>query len=84
MAGSIFDHPLQKRADDFGTILCGAQGVIMNAVPGGPFADLRLLNPQPLPFTTTDAIRAMNVAIDFARDYAPILGTGKKRPPPFG
>jgi hypothetical protein len=72
-AGSIFDHPLQKLDDDFGTILCGAQGVIMNVVPGGPFADFRLLNPQPLPFTTADAIRAMNAAIDFARDYAPVL-----------
>lgn len=72
-AGTTFSHPTIKRADDFGATICAAQGIILNAVPGGPFSDLRLLNPRPLPFTVADAIRAMNVAMEFARNWAPAL-----------
>jgi hypothetical protein len=72
-AGITLDSTTAKRTLNFGDVLCGSEGLIVNAVPGGPFADFRLVNIQPLPFTNADAIRAMNAAISFARAFAPNL-----------
>ncbi len=70
---AVFNNPSPKRADDFGAVLCGAESIIINAVPGGTFAGLRPMNARPLPFTAGDAIRAMNAAALFALSLAPLL-----------
>lgn len=72
-AGTTFDSGTSKRSLDIGQVLYGSEGLILNAVPGGPFADFRLINIKPLPFTNADAIRAMNAAITFAQGFAPAL-----------
>ncbi|KAH7312024.1 hypothetical protein BKA65DRAFT_558649 [Rhexocercosporidium sp. MPI-PUGE-AT-0058] len=69
-AGNALDQTLAKRVDEYSAALCGAQGVILNAVPGEPFADFRLMSVQPLPFAAAGAVRAMNAAMQFAHNWA--------------
>ena len=72
-AGTSLNSNFQKRVDDVGVALCAARGVIINAVPGGALADLRVLQSQPLPFIGVDVVRALNAAMDFARQNAAML-----------
>ncbi|KAK0105772.1 hypothetical protein ONS95_004290 [Cadophora gregata] len=83
-AANALDQPIAKRVDEFGPALCGAQGVIMNAVPGGPFADIRLMGIQPLPFAAAGAVRAMNAAMQFARNWAAQLQMTPEQAELFG
>lgn len=74
-AGEDFtSQKLRKRLDDFGSVICASERLVMNAAPGGMFPELLVLQPQAFPWTTADATRAMNVVITFARTQA--LGLG--------
>lgn len=68
-----FNKGLQKRLNDFGAVICAAEAVIINAAPGTAFADYLVVRPRPFPWTAGDAVRAMNVVMQFARGYAPAL-----------
>lgn len=64
---------LQERSPDYGAAICGAQGIIGQAVPDGPFADFRLIQAPQIPFKAGDLARAASVVASFARDYRFLL-----------
>lgn len=63
----------RKRGADFASVVCGAENLLTNAVPGYAMADFRVMQPGPLPWTAADAVRAMTTVMQFARDMAPDL-----------
>ncbi|KAL2070255.1 hypothetical protein VTL71DRAFT_13281 [Oculimacula yallundae] len=76
-AGNALGQSLVKRerTKDFGPVLCADQGIILNVVPGAPFAKIRLAGLEPLPLAVAGAVPAMNAAMDFADRMAPKLHT---------
>lgn len=74
-AGETFTtQKLRKRLDDFGSVICASERLVMNAARGGMFPDLLVLQPQAFTWAAADAVRAMNVVIAFARTQALDLG----------
>ncbi|KIM94644.1 hypothetical protein OIDMADRAFT_60421 [Oidiodendron maius Zn] len=73
-AGQQFSSgKLRKRQANYGPAICASEALIQNAAPGGMFDELLVLQPQALPWTAADAVRAMNVAVGFAQAQAPDL-----------
>ncbi|KAH8690659.1 hypothetical protein BGW36DRAFT_439860 [Talaromyces proteolyticus] len=84
-AGEVFiAQKLQKRLDDLGPALCASLRLVMNTTPGGMFPELIFLQPRAFPWTSADAVSAMNVAIAFARAQAPDLGITPDRAAALG
>ncbi|KAG7055994.1 hypothetical protein JMJ77_0008445 [Colletotrichum scovillei] len=76
--GRQFDSDANgKRAAQFGSAICGAQGAIGMATPGGPLDDLLLMNPPTLPFTAGNVANAALVVTNFVRDFAPLMNVGE-------
>lgn len=72
--GSQFDsqNP-QKRDSQYGAAICGAQGAISNIVPGAALEDFLLVRPPTFVFAAGDIARAVQIVIDFANNYAPMM-----------
>ncbi|KAI9678752.1 MAG: hypothetical protein M1817_005809 [Caeruleum heppii] len=65
---------LRKRVDGLGCVSSAANGIIVNARPGGPLHDLLLIK-GPLPLITAlEVVRAIDAAIAFAKASASELG----------
>lgn len=66
---------LTARSGGIGAAICGASGVLQQAQPGGPLADVLLLGRgAPLQFNGADIVRAANTVLQIGRDLAPLMG----------
>ncbi|KAJ4359515.1 uncharacterized protein N0V89_000070 [Didymosphaeria variabile] len=77
-AGDSFsgnNERLRQRLDtDWPAAICGSEQILLNVAPELAFGDVLLLRLQPLLWTAQEAVRAMGVVMQFARDLAENMG----------
>lgn len=64
----------QRVDDDWGAVICASEQVLLNTGADMPFGDLLALRLEPLRWSAQEAVRAMGVVLQSARDLAGNMG----------